>query len=96
MFAGVAVFSMPTVNQFLAHRNFSIATWKISFRNSLTHLLSRPSREKISGDNFGLRDVDRSKKQASKDRKAFGMSDLESNDYKPKIAKIPQKENSQI
>lgn len=96
MFAGVAVSSMPTVNQFLSHHNVSITSWTASFRNSLSQLLNRPSREKISEDNICLSDVDRSKKQASQDRKVFGMSDQESSAYKPKIAKIPRMENSRI
>ncbi|MCJ1462825.1 hypothetical protein MMC07_001428 [Pseudocyphellaria aurata] len=96
MFAGVAVSSMPTLNQFLAHHDFSISSLRTGFRNSLAHLLRRPTREKISDENLVCGDLERGKRQALKHRKAFGMSDLESSDYMPSVVKIPQMENSQI
>ncbi|MCJ1464972.1 hypothetical protein MMC07_003587 [Pseudocyphellaria aurata] len=64
MFAGVAVSSMPTVNQFLAHHNSSINSLRTSFRNSLTNLLRRSSRENISDENPGFGDLERGKRSS--------------------------------
>lgn len=96
MFAGVAVFNMPTVHQFFIRQIILPMSWISKMKFNFTHLLSSSAREKFSDHNPSVPGWDRNNTHTSEDRERFKMRNLNPNGYERKAAETPRVGDSQI
>ncbi|KAL6714315.1 hypothetical protein ACLMJK_007738 [Lecanora helva] len=96
MFTGVAVSSMPTVNQFFSRQDFSPLSWRLSLKSSLTRLLTNSTREKIPEGDYNSTTKGGSKTHTAGNNEGYNMRDLESNGDRNGFGMVARSDDSQI